>query len=327
MAVSRPHALSSAAAAQSATSSATFNDIGVFDLVSAAVARAATSSGTFLRSFPGAHDIIVLCIAGHAAVNSSFQRVTGKVFDSAAVAGSAVSSATMTLVRIASSFIAKFDSLTGTPKIQILRVRDAATYDSSDETFKASPSLANAQMTMTQVDATLWPTYYLKAIDPTGWTDGEYMTHAVDDGDAANYRFDSYIYKNGTLFYGGLLTDERAAVLTSAAQSGLLTDEEHNTLLAIPTTLTVLGDDINTLDTEVLALPADVIAALGAHEYETGFSHNGVWRAIIALLQSAGTFPNEPGNFVINSPTGKARIRGSVDIAGVRTITSIDLTP
>jgi len=241
MAVSRPHALTSAAVAQSAASSATFNDIGVLDLVSAAIVQAATSSGTFLRSFPGAHDIIVLCIAGHAAVNSSFQRVTGRVFDSAAVAGSAVSSATLALTRIASSFLAKFDSLTGTPKIQILRIRDVTTYDSSDATFKASPSLANAQMTMTQVNATLWPTYYLKAIDPTNWTDGEYMTHAVDDGDSANYRFDSYIYKNGTLFYGGLLTDERAAVLTSAAQSGLLTDEEHNILVTgIPASISSL---------------------------------------------------------------------------------------
>jgi hypothetical protein len=228
------HPLTSAAVSSSATSSGTFADSRPHALTSAAVSQSATSSGTFLRGFPGSHDIFISCISGHAAVNSDFLKITGRVFISAASAGSATSSATLSLTRAPTQFVAKFDSLVGTPKIQILRARDFYTYDSSDTTYKAAPTLANAQMTMTQIDATRWPTYYYKTVYTTDWTDGEYITHAVDASDTTNYRFDSYIYKNGSLYYGGLLSDERASVFQAAAASGGLTVAENAQLMGLP---------------------------------------------------------------------------------------------
>ena len=85
------------------------------------------------------------------------------------------------------------------------------------------------------------------------------------------------------------------------------------------------GEIIEPLSADTIAA-ADA-AAIGAHAFETGYSIDEILRGLNAMFHAAGTFPTSPGSFVIKSPNGQVRITGSIDINGVRTIASINLSP
>ena len=88
-------------------------------------------------------------------------------------------------------FYAIFDSLTGTPRMKILRGADSYKYDWGDAVFKAG-TVAQLGGIMTRTAPSDWSNMYGVSVDVLSWNYDNYILYAYDDGDATSYSFDNY---------------------------------------------------------------------------------------------------------------------------------------
>ena len=105
-------------------------------------------------------------------------------------------------------FYAIFDSLTGTPRMKILRCADSYKYDWGDTVFKAG-TVAQLGGIMTRTAPSDWSNMYGVSVDVLSWNYDNYILYSYDDGDATSYSFDNYKHAADALTDASIATQVR----------------------------------------------------------------------------------------------------------------------